>query len=220
LLFNSNVFVFLFLPATVGGFALFGRLNREAQILWLTFASLCFYAWWDWRYVGLLFASMVFNFVMGLAAPGRRDLLIFAVAGNLFILGFFKYWGFVATDVSLLLGLNLPVPDFTLPLGISFYTFTQIAFLADSYRKEAREPRLRLGGGFLPCCVYLRGETGRAHPLSLLSILITVNPIQYLWDLAFGARCGGCYAATIGPDAMMRCDPHGVDATLYMAHAM
>jgi alginate O-acetyltransferase complex protein AlgI len=132
----------LFLPATVGGFVLFGRLNREAQIVWLTFASLCFYAWWDWRYVGLLSASMLFNFGMGLAALGRRGLLLLAIAGDLVILGFFKYWGFLATNVSLLSGWNLPNLDLTLPLGISFYTFTQIAFLADSYRKEAREPRL------------------------------------------------------------------------------
>jgi alginate O-acetyltransferase complex protein AlgI len=140
-LFNSYVFVFVFAPVTIAGFVLCER-HREAQIVWLTFASFCFYGWWNWRYVGLLVASMLFNFGMGLVVPGRRGVLALAIAGDLALLSFFKYWGFLAANSATLFAFNVPVPAFALPLGISFYTFTQIAFLVDSYRREAKEPRL------------------------------------------------------------------------------
>jgi alginate O-acetyltransferase complex protein AlgI len=141
-LFNSYPFIFLFLPIAIAGFAFFRRLGRQAQIIWLTFASLFFYAWWDWRYVGLLAGSMLFNFTMGLSVPGRRGALAFAIAVNLAILGFFKYWGFLTANISAAFGVDLPASNVTLPLGISFYTFTQIAFLVDCYRNEANERRL------------------------------------------------------------------------------
>jgi alginate O-acetyltransferase complex protein AlgI len=141
MLFNSYVFVFVFMPLALTGFVAAGRISREAQIVWLTAASICFYvSWnWDWRYVGLLAGSTLFNLLMGTQVPGRRSVLIFAVGVDLAALGFFKYWDFFADTIRASGALELPALHIVLPLGISFYTFTQIAFLVDSYRGEARE---------------------------------------------------------------------------------
>jgi D-alanyl-lipoteichoic acid acyltransferase DltB (MBOAT superfamily) len=109
-----------------------------------------FYGWWDYRFVALLLASVVFNFAAGvglghLAARGadrkRRLLVIFAVGANLALLSYFKYANFFAANLNLLLPHQVDIGTIVLPIGISFFTFTQIAFLADTYQNIAREPR-------------------------------------------------------------------------------
>ena len=100
MLFNSYVFIFLFLPVTLAVFFALGRLSHALGAAWLTAASLFFYGWWNPAFVGLLLASILFNYRMGLALaqapprePGtkRKRLLIIAVAANLLVLGYFKY---------------------------------------------------------------------------------------------------------------------------------
>lgn len=138
MLFNSYIFVFLFLPVSVIGFALTGRISRTAQIAWLGLASLMFYAWWSVAFTGLLLASLSFNFIMGrlIERPKRSGfwILCFAVASNLALLGYFKYWNFFASNFATS---TAHAMDAAIPLGLSFYTFTQIAYLVDRYRKEA-----------------------------------------------------------------------------------
>ncbi len=132
MLFNSFGFVFLFLPLTLAGY----QVLRRHGIAWLGICSLLFYAWWDWRYLPLLLLSICFNFGAGhalCALPGgrRNAALAAAVAVNLAVLTWFKYSFF-------LFGIS---PGMPLPIGISFFTFTQIAFLVDCWRGIAREPR-------------------------------------------------------------------------------
>jgi len=148
MLFNSFEFLFGFLPAAIAGFFLLARVNRALAAAWLAAASLWFYAQWDARFVPLLLASIAFNFASGrflARASGsnrsRRALLIAAVTGNLVLLGVFKYLDFFISTTNQALGVSLPLAGIILPLGISFYTFTQIAFLVDAYRGEAREYR-------------------------------------------------------------------------------
>src|SRR5690554_1909871 len=73
------------------------------------------------------------------AGPGSRTLLVLGVLFNVLLLGYFKYVDFFLENFNSLFGSNIPLPHVVLPLGISFFTFTQIAFLVDAYRREARE---------------------------------------------------------------------------------
>jgi alginate O-acetyltransferase complex protein AlgI len=145
MLFNSYVFIFVFLPLTLAGFFMLGRIKPILAAAWLTAASLVFYGWWSPVYVGLLALSIFFNYACGvmIARAGTRKskkrLLIFSVAGNLAVLGYFKYANFFAASIGHLTGASLSLGEIILPLGISFFTFTQIAFLADAYYGKARE---------------------------------------------------------------------------------
>lgn len=140
MLFNSYEFIFLFMPVAVAGFALLSSKNHKAALLWLTALSVFFYAYWNWHAIWVLVASIVFNFPCGLAiqrsaGTASRRWLILGVAGNLLALGVFKYAGFAVEIVNDIAGTHFDRPGITLPLGISFFTFTQIAYLVDVYRR-------------------------------------------------------------------------------------
>lgn len=148
MLFNSYVFIFGFLPPVVAGFFLIGRRSRTSAAAWLALASIVFYAYWSPKYVPLLLASATFNFLMGRAivraGPGSRGsyrLLAAAVVGDLALLAYYKYASFFVSNVADLTHAHWVVPTIVLPLGISFFTFTQIAFLVDAYRGKVREFR-------------------------------------------------------------------------------
>ena len=143
MLFNSYVFIFIFVPSVFAGFFLLARLSTRLAGLWLAFASLFFYGWWNPRYVPLLIASIAFNYVIGgvigraRAAKSQRPAtlaLITGICGNIALLGYFKYANFFLKIVNPLFGTDLGGLNIILPLGISFFTFTQIAFLVDTYR--------------------------------------------------------------------------------------
>jgi D-alanyl-lipoteichoic acid acyltransferase DltB (MBOAT superfamily) len=147
MLFNSYPFLLAFLPVSFAVFYLLGSVNRQGAAAWLALASLFFYGWWDARYVVLLLGSIGANFGLGVALahmaargnPNKSWLLVGAIAANLLVLSYYKYAGFIATNVSELTGTKYVVEGIVLPLGISFFTFTQIAFLVDTYRGYVRE---------------------------------------------------------------------------------
>jgi len=144
MLFSSYPFIFIFLPAAVGGY--FGlRLfaSKTVTLLWLIGASLTFYAVWDPWNLLVLFSSIGFNFTCGTclaerarAGKSTRLLLSLGIAFNLALIGYFKYSGFFATNVNAALGTDIPVLNLVLPLAISFFTFQEIAYLVDSARGE------------------------------------------------------------------------------------
>jgi D-alanyl-lipoteichoic acid acyltransferase DltB (MBOAT superfamily) len=147
-LFNSFIFLFVFLPATLSGFFLIGRYSRPLAASWLLAASLFFYGWWNPVYTGLLLVSIVFNYSIGTALArehalrhvGRgKWLLAFGVAVNLGLIAYYKYANFFVDSSNALFGSGWQIETIILPLGISFYTFTQIAFLVDAHRGEVRE---------------------------------------------------------------------------------
>jgi D-alanyl-lipoteichoic acid acyltransferase DltB (MBOAT superfamily) len=135
----------LFLPVTLAGFFGLARLDRRAAASWLTAASLFFYGWWNPSFVVLLAVSIGFNYLMGLAiarASGdhaRGTLMAVGVGANLAVLAYYKYAGFLLSQVLRLPGATEAGASLVLPLGISFFTFTQIAFLVDVRRGLARE---------------------------------------------------------------------------------
>ena len=146
MLFNSYVFLFAYLPITVAGFFILGRRSQLGAAAWLAVASLFFYGWWDYRYLPLLLGSVIFNYgCAALLGPRRsihrKGLLMAAIAANLGLLAYYKYAGFVVASLAELLAQPLPALHVVLPIGISFFTFTQIAFLVDTYRGKAQESR-------------------------------------------------------------------------------
>ena len=145
MLFNSYAFLLLFLPVVLAGFFWLARFGQNVSVLWLSFASLFFYGWWSPKYLALLLFSVIFNFSLGRFigdANTRRAgkaLLVVAITTNLALLGFFKYANFFIGSVNELSSGALPFVTVILPLGISFFTFTQIAYLVDVYRGIVRE---------------------------------------------------------------------------------
>lgn len=141
MLFNSLPFLFLFLPAVaLLYFILSARGLGRTAMGWLVVASLFFYAWWNPAYLVLVVGSILFNFAFGTALgrdrPRRRLILTLGVTANLALLGYYKYANFFLEGVS---GAALQLHHVALPLGISFFTFTQIAYLVDAYRGKTRD---------------------------------------------------------------------------------
>jgi D-alanyl-lipoteichoic acid acyltransferase DltB (MBOAT superfamily) len=150
MLFNSFEYIIFFLPLTVIlYFFLNSRRLTTAATVWLVFASLFFYSWWNISYLALIVGSILFNFGVGtglgrIAPTGRgersrKNLLIVGIAGNVLLLAYYKYTDFLIANISALGGFDLTLQKIILPLGISFFTFTQIAYLVDTYAGRARE---------------------------------------------------------------------------------
>ena len=141
MLFNSYEFVFAFLPLTVLGFLLAGRVSRPLALVWLVAASLFFYAWWRPFNLYILGASVTANLIIAkvllqLAATkgpslARRLVLSAGVLLNIAFLSYFKYANFAVSVANDVAGAHFSLSEIVLPLGISFITFQKIAFLVD-----------------------------------------------------------------------------------------
>jgi len=137
MLFSSYTFLFQFLPATALAFAAARLHSPRAGIMVLAAASLVFYGAWRPIYLLLLLASIAVNFSLGLRMEDplrRRAIGAFGVVLNLALLCYFKYTNFIFDSVNTLTGAPLPFFNIVLPLGISFFTFQQIAYLVDVMR--------------------------------------------------------------------------------------
>jgi alginate O-acetyltransferase complex protein AlgI len=143
MLFNSPVFLCVFLPVTY--FVFWSLRRREHRFLWLTATGYVFYGWWSWKFCLLMAFSTLVSYVAGLcllrwkSSRFRPLFLVVPISVDLALLGFFKYAGFILDSTGTLahaLGFQLQVPHFsiTLPIGISFYTFHTITYIVDSYR--------------------------------------------------------------------------------------
>ena len=148
MLFNSYPFIFLFLPVALAGYFVLGRFGNLAAVIWLALASLAFYSFSNWPFVALLLASIAFNYGIGWLLIERRlrdrtrlAVATVGIAGDLVVLGIFKYGGFLAANLNAVFSIRFTV-DILLPVGISFYTFTQIAFLVDAFRGKVARYRL------------------------------------------------------------------------------
>ncbi len=145
MLFNSYVFLFIFLPAVLAGFHLLHLKSRRAALAWVTAGSLVFYGYWDPRYLGLIIPSIALNCALGhlIARSRGRAWLALGVAANLAVIAWFKYSLFIFLTVA---GQGAEPPGFlkgiVLPLGISFFTFQQIAYLVNVWRGHEKPARL------------------------------------------------------------------------------
>ncbi len=146
MVFSSHLFLFYFLPAVLAVYYLLPERYRNA---FLTLASYVFYGWWNPWFVLLMLGSTLVDYRCGQivttegASSRHRKLAVAAsVATNLSLLGFFKYWMFVAGNLNALFAGfgqgRLPVWEIVLPVGISFYTFQSMSYTIDLYRGHAR----------------------------------------------------------------------------------
>jgi alginate O-acetyltransferase complex protein AlgI len=154
MLFSSWQFIVAFLPIS---FLVYFWLNHRKFIIagkvWLLAASLFFYAYWNVKYLLLILASILLNFAIGTGlAQGHQQsslssqkprrgisrmvILATGIAANLLLLGYYKYTDFLLVNVNTFFGTSYALPHIALPLAISFFTFTQIVYLVDSYRGE------------------------------------------------------------------------------------
>jgi D-alanyl-lipoteichoic acid acyltransferase DltB (MBOAT superfamily) len=156
MLFNSYIFIFAFLPAT---FLIYAALKRTrfaaAPLAWLAATSLFFYGFFVPRYVVLLLISVLVNYSLGQCiksykdgSGARRAVLTFGIIFNLGLLGYFKYFNFILDNLAYL-GLERNWPQIVLPIAISFFTFQQIAYLADTYANKTDD------SNFLNYCVFV-----------------------------------------------------------------
>ncbi|MGE9270399.1 MAG: MBOAT family O-acyltransferase [Verrucomicrobiales bacterium] len=156
MLFNSYTFLLLFLPLALGGFLALRRISHRLTVCWLGLTSLIYYSYWNpapgeaWtsQWLLLILGSCIINFLIGRrlvtsAHRGRSTrpspLLIAGITANLCLLGVFKYAGLFAKTAAFLGATGIPIPELILPLGISFFTFQQIAYLMDASRGETEE---------------------------------------------------------------------------------
>lgn len=148
MLFNSYGFLFIFLPVVLFGYFFIAQISHGFAAGWLALASVFFYGYWNPAYVGLLLGSITCNYMMGVwiakaavrgEARNKRRLLTLALTGNLSLLGYYKYFNFFISNINGISGTDWNLSSIILPLGISFFTFTQIAFLVDTYHGKVRE---------------------------------------------------------------------------------
>ena len=158
MLFNSYIFICGYLPITLLGFFSLAKRSETLAAGWLTAASLVFYAWWSPGYVALLMGSILFNYLFGLRISrafesgnvrATQATLLAGVTANLLLLIYYKYTQLLVNTVNDLFGTGYQVDSILLPIGISFFTFTQIAFLVDASKGLAREYR------FIHYCLFV-----------------------------------------------------------------
>ena len=144
MVFSSLLFMFRFLPAVI---LLYYAVPRRMRNLVLFLGSLVFYAWGEPVYVVLIIFSSLVDYIAGMAVAvcrskgyGRGAVLALcsSVCINLGLLGFFKYANFILCNISRFTGMDMPVPDVALPIGISFYTFQTMSYTIDVYRGDAK----------------------------------------------------------------------------------
>ncbi len=143
MLFNSYIFILLFLPLSlVGYFSLNRCIGHTAGKIWLTLMSLWFYGYFNPQYLWIIVASVLINYGLyrlleqrGRTAAGRA-LLTLGVLLNIGVLFYYKYFDFVRANIGALLNREFDLLGLLLPLGISFFTFQQVGFLIDTYKGE------------------------------------------------------------------------------------
>ena len=144
MLFNSYVFMLAFLPATLLVYFLLGRLPERLPLnkAFLVLASFVFYGYNNPRYVPIIVSSILVNYALSQLMlrsekkAVRLPLMLLGLGFNLGILFYFKYHDFFVTNVNGAFGLALTLNNVALPLGISFFTFQQLSYVIDSYRKS------------------------------------------------------------------------------------
>ena len=147
MLFNSYIFILLFLPLALGGWFLINRWKKyKLANAFLIGMSLWFYGYFNPYYLWIICGSIVVNFALSkvLNRSDVRDeiaklVLAVGIVANIGCIFYFKYFDFFITNVNAVFGKSFELKNIVLPLGISFFTFQQVSYLVDSYRKQTKE---------------------------------------------------------------------------------
>ncbi len=164
MVFSSSAFLFIFLPVTLALYFLPVSLkNKKRELgkknLVLLLTSLFFYAWGEPVYVVLMLISVFFNYNIGIdiyscnrrkKKKSAKTLLIVALVFNLFVLGYFKYSGFITDNINSVFGTELENRQLPLPVGISFYTFQILSYIIDVYKNKVKAQK-----NFIPFACYI-----------------------------------------------------------------
>ena len=140
MLFSSNIFIFIFLPAVIAVYYLIPRRARSWRNIFLCIASLFFYAWGEPRFVLVLMLSIYINWLFGLLVDRYRaghyvkGIIALDIFFNLIIIFIFKYLSFTVQNLNSIFGSHITDPGILLPIGISFFTFQAISYVIDVYR--------------------------------------------------------------------------------------
>ena len=149
MVFSSYVFILAFLPVTVIVYYLLSHVNNSlVQRLFLIAASLFFYGYYNVRYLVLILASIVVNYVLavGIQRSEGKKAKLFFVLGILFnvgLIGYYKYYDFFVENINAVFGSSFALKHILLPLGISFFTFQQLSFLVSVYKGEEHVEQLK-----------------------------------------------------------------------------
>lgn len=142
MLFNSYIFIFLFLPVTLFFYYLFNRYGRykTAQVFLIGMSG-WFYAYFNPSYLLILCVSILVNYYIHcrICEGNGKAHIVFGIGFNLLLLGYFKYYDFFVENINGIFGTSLLLKNILLPLGISFFTLQQISFLADTFRGEVEK---------------------------------------------------------------------------------
>ena len=146
MLFNSYIFILLFLPLTLFLYYGFNHLGKGETAKWaLIIASLLFYGYFDVGYLPVILASICFNYGCSKVLLSfkyekyKRSILGAGIGCNVGLLLYIKYRNFFLENVNAIFGSSFELEQLLLPLGISFFTFQQIAYLVDSFQEETGE---------------------------------------------------------------------------------
>lgn len=156
MLFNTYIFILLFLPFTLAGYYFCGRkYGHRFALCWLILMSLAFYSWWNAWFLLLVLISLGINYIIGRQMvlynnrqSPAKNYLILGIFFNLGLLGIFKFFNFFVDGINRLFSTDVHFMALILPLGISFYTLTQVSYLVDLYR-EKRTKHYRFSSYFL-----------------------------------------------------------------------
>lgn len=210
MLFNSYIYLLLFLPLSVLGYTLFRQRSSESSLLWLNLCSFFFYGWWNPAYLPLLLGSVTVNFYLGKQLSACKDTppakywLAAGIVLNLCLLGYFKYTDFALANLNILLGTEFHPSGIILPLAISFFTFNQIAFLVDASEGIAEEYRFNHYCLFVTFFPHLLAGP-IVHHRELIPQFSQANKAhdQYqLWAIAITVISFGLFKKVIMADSM------------------
>ena len=141
MLFNSYIFIFLFFPiCLIGYYSLIHFKKKELVQLFLILMSFWFYGYFQINYLLIMICSIACNYIFHriMSQKPSKLILLAAVASNLGLLFYFKYFDFFLTNINSIFGTSFLLRNILLPLGISFFTFQQIGFIVDTYRGEIK----------------------------------------------------------------------------------
>lgn len=145
MLFNSYIFIFLFLPISLVGYYILNYIGQyRISNIFLIVMSLWFYGYFNKSYLLIICGSIIINYLISKGMEWTEEkvriiLLICGICANIIVIFYFKYYDFFLENVNLLFRKSFELKNIVLPLGISFFTFQQVSYLVDSYRKETRE---------------------------------------------------------------------------------
>ena len=147
MLFNSYIFIFIFLPITLMGYYLFNHIKAyRLAMVWLTGMSLWFYGYFNVSYLFIIVTSIIVNYVITTIMQKyryqillKKSLFVVGLLFNIGLLFYYKYYDFFISNSNQIFKSNLPLLHIMLPLGISFFTFQQLSYVIDCYKSETKD---------------------------------------------------------------------------------